>query len=1234
MSIPDGSNDRPVDAPSHAGPSMVVGLGASAGGIKVLGEFFSNVPPDTGMAYVVVLHLSPDHDSKLAEVLQSSSAMPISQVRESVRLQRDRVYVIPPNQALEVVDGQLQARPLISSDDRRAPVDLFFRTLADAYAAHAAAVVLSGTGPNGSNGIRRIKEHGGLTIAQDPTEAEYSDMPRNSIATGLVDYVLPVARIPAQIRAYHQRLLAKAAQQSVPSPPDGELDLAIVGTPAGSYSHEWHEILSLLRVRTGHDFSSYKPGTLRRRVERRLAMRGLATVTDYVEALRTQPDEATSLMKELLISVTNFFRDRHAFEALEHRVIPAICRNAGSSDQVRVWCAGCATGEEAYSVAMLLLEYVATMLDAPPIQIFATDLDHAAIDVGREGFYTDADVVDVSAARLQRFFLREPGGYRVRRALREVVLFAHHNVIKDPPFSHLDLVTCRNVLIYLNRPMQDRLLETLHFALKPSGYLFLGTAESADGSELFQYLDREAHIFESRAVSSRLPLSISDRPLAVGTALSLPRPEWRASAERTLPGDLHLRLLEQFAPPSIIVNDEHMLVHVSASAARFLQMPAGEPTRDILKLIDPRLRSDLRTALYLAMQQNGPVEVDGIVVADDVPRLRIVVRPALRDEQRPRGYFVVTFEEETEARPPQPVQLTSPFDASTQRLEEDLTRVKSQLRVTIEQHETHSEEARAANEELHAMNEELRSSAEELETSKEELQSVNEELTTVNQELKIKIEELGLTHNDFQNLINSTDIGTIFLDRALRVKLSTPAAQRIFNLLPSDVGRPLADITSRLVEDHLHSDVALVLERLQTVEREVQSRDGRNYLMRILPYRTIDDRIDGVSITFHDVTKWREAESRVRASEERLRLLIETAIDYAIFTLTEDGLVDSWNPGAERMFGYATEEIIGREVAVLFTPEDRAADVPAQELGTARRTGRASDERWHVRKDGTQLFCSGVTTRLGEGLGFAKIARDLTGRREADQELERAHSQLETRVAQRTVELRAEVRSHAEAEQRVTALLRRLVTSQEDQSARIARDLHDQLGQQLTALRMALERVRDEPAPRDEIDRALQMTRDIDRQVDFLAWELRPAALDDLGLTVALPQFVHEWAAHVGLQAQIQTTGTVAGRLSRDAESTFYRVAQEALHNVAKHAHASRVDVVLEGRDDAVVLVIEDDGIGFDPTHEARQTGVGLVGMRERAALVGATLQVESSPGNGTTVFLRSPAAPSAKPAR
>jgi two-component system CheB/CheR fusion protein len=881
---------------------------------------------------------------------------------------------------------------------------------------------------------------------------------------------------------------------------------------------------------------------------------------------------------------------------------------------------------------MLATEAASTLPDPPPIQVFATDLDEAAIATARTGLYTEAEVADVSETRLKRFFQRTPTGWLVHRALRETVLFAQHNVITDPPFSHLDLISCRNLLIYLNRTIQERVIETFHFALRPRGYLFLGQAESTPDDDLFVPFDRPAHIFEGRPAISRLPAPITQphtgKPRALGESSAL------LAGQHLIPADLHLRLLEQYAPPSLVVTEDFKLIHVAPGASRYLSIPPGEPSDDVIMLARSELRADLRAALHQASLERANVDVRHVRVSvegKDV-YLRLRVRPVLRGDDPVRGYFLILFEDEREAGPgaePPHVELTSPAQVADDRLDEELTRVKAALRGAIEQYGTQVEEAKAANEELQALNEELRSSAEQLATSKEELQSVNEELTTVNDELKIKVDELGHTNDDFLNFINSSDIPSIFLDRQLRVKLATPRATDLFNLLPSDRGRPLSDLSSRVLHPTLLDDVRHVLEHLQVIEREVATVDGLWYQMRVLPYRTADDRIDGIVLVFANITSRRVAEGRLRRGEERLRLLIDGAVDYAIFTMAPDGVIDSWNSGAERMFGYTAAEIVGQDAAVLFTPEDRAAGVPAAELARAAAHGRAEDDRWHVRKNGGRLYCSGATTPLGdaEQYGFAKIARDLTAHREADAALQSVHSRLEEGVRLRTVELQSRVSEHAAAEEHVTSLLRKVVTAQEDERSRIARDLHDQLGQQLVALRLALERHRQQcsgDTGEPDLANAVALASQIDREVDFLAWELRPAILDDLGLAAALPRFCEEWSKHYGIAVECHTAGFSSDDLGRVGEVTFYRVAQEALTNIVKHAHASRVDVLLETRHGMVSLLIEDDGIGFDPGDpRAQGKGIGLLGMRERSVLAGATFEIESSPGHGTSVFLR-----------
>ncbi|HEX8285231.1 MAG TPA: CheR family methyltransferase [Pyrinomonadaceae bacterium] len=1229
---------------------MVVALGASAGGIRAFKEFFANAPEQSGMAYVVILHLSPEHESHLAEVLQSSTRIPVTQVTESVKLEPDHVYVIPPNKSLSVLRGSLVLSEVTRIEERRAPVDIFFRTLAETHGARAACVVLSGTGADGSMGLKRVKENGGVAFVQDPSEAEYPDMPRSSIATGLVDFVLPVAEMPARLVGYRDKLTRVAS--------DG------LGAEAGEPAEEEARgddepalaaIITQLRLRTGHDFTSYKRPTVRRRIERRITVAQVADLAEYASFIRAHPDEAQALLKDLLISVTNFFRDRKAFDSLEQNIIPRLFKDKGAGGHVRVWVAGCATGEEAYSVAMLLSEYAEALVSPPSIQVFASDIDEDAIQTARAGFYTINDAADVSPEMLRRFFTKVRDGYSVRRELREMVLFAQHNVLKDPPFSHIDLVTCRNLLIYLNREGQERVMHTFHFALNPGGYLFLGGSETAgDYSDIFVTADKESHIFQARVAAPTLAprpaAAAPPPPRAPGMAEPPMRAETRQEQrahERLGYLDLHRRLLEVYGPPSVLVNAEYEIVHLSDSAGRYLRLPGGEPSHNLLTVARPELRLDLHAALLHAAQHRQNVEVPPVrmEVGGRAEAVKAVVRPVAGDHDTARGFFLVVFERADEAAvggEGDKVPLSA--EPGAQRLAEELEHVRSQLRSTVEQSEVQHEELRASNEELQAINEELRSTAEELETSKEELQSANEELTTINQELKIKIEELSQSNNDLKNLMNATEIGTVFLDRALRVKLFTPRARDIFNFIPSDLGRPLSDITDNLRDTNLTPDAERVLSTLRTFEREVQTLDGRWHLMRVLPYRTEEDRINGVVVTFLDLSAHRQAEDELRQAEERLRLLVESVKDYAIFSVAPDGRVSYWNAGAERVFGFAEGEIMGQPIDLVFTPEDREAGAPAAELTEALAEGRAADERWHIRKDGSRFYASGVVRPVLRGgvlHGFVKVARDLTAERGAAESLRNAHEHLEGRVGERTDELRqtveamlVEVKERRAAEEHARALVGQLVTAQEDERRRISRDLHDQLGQQLTALRLKLAALKESCGDNEEmcaqIEAVQKLAERVDSEVDFLAWELRPTALDDLGLTVALTNFVAEWSKHYNVSAEAQVTGFGTGglRLPPQTETCLYRITQEALNNVGKYAQAARVAVVLERRDGNAVLIVEDDGVGFDPEEKmAAGTSLGLVGMRERASLAGGSLEIESAPGGGTTVYARVPVA-------
>ncbi|WP_205514611.1 CheR family methyltransferase [Longitalea arenae] len=971
-------NDR---APGRLdnGKFLVVGIGASAGGIQALKKFFEFVPESSGIAYVVILHLSPNHDSKLAEVIRTSARIPVQQVTEKTKIAPDTIYVIPPNQHLTMEDDSILVSTNVQVEDRRAPIDIFFRTLAESHGSHAVCVILSGTGANGSMGLKRVKERGGAAFVQNPREAEFNEMPRNAISSDMVDAVLPVAEIPTRIINYKNNL------GMVHIPLEAE-------NRAETEQNALREIFAQLRARTGHDFANYKRPTLLRRIERRITVRSLPNLILYANYLQEHPDEVNALLKDLLISVTNFFRDKKAYEALESDVIPAILKNKKHEDQVRIWVAGCATGEEAYSIAMLCAEQTMNVIEAPKVQIFATDIDEDAIRHAREGFYTINDAADVSPERLRRFFNKEGDGYRIRREIREMVLFANHNFIKDPPFSHLDMVSCRNVLIYLNRAAQERVMETFHFALNTGGYLFLGTSESVDAStNLYDIVSRDHHVFKSRQTSLRaypVPESVPAIRIDQLQTGTVGKEKSNRLLERITYGDLHLRLLEQYAPPSIVINEEYDIVHVSDRAAPYLQFTGGEVSQNLLKLVRQELRLELRSALYQALQQKTAVEAKGLRVKleDRVETINMHVKPVLREDDIARGFILVLFER-TEEDPGEREVILRSDEAVSRHLEEELMRLKAQLRSSNEQHEFQAEELKASNEELQAMNEELRSAAEELETSKEELQSMNEELRTVNQELKVKIEETSLTSNNLQNLINSANIGTIFLDRSFRVAMFTPAVREIFNLIPADYGRPLSDITHRLQYHGLLEDAENVLEKLMVIEREVDTLDGHNYIMRVLPYRTAEDHINGVVITFIDISSRKQAEQALRVSTERMEkaFSIETV---GIIYFKISGEITGANDAFLQMCGYSRDDVqMGRLRWDEMTPAEFMAD-SLQKLEQFKTTGRITPyEKQYIRKDGSRFWALFSATRINEDEGVEYII-DITGQKQLEQQKE------------------------------------------------------------------------------------------------------------------------------------------------------------------------------------------------------------------------------------------------------
>ncbi|HEY1189243.1 MAG TPA: chemotaxis protein CheB [Gemmata sp.] len=1922
----DRLTTAPDDARQPRLPFAVVGIGASADGLEAYTEFLRACPADAGMAYVLVQHLAPDRESLLAEILGKHTPLPVVTVEDGQVVEPDRVYVIRPGHTLTIRDGRLHLGPVLTARGHGRPVDDFFRSLAEEQQQRAVAVVFSGMGSNGTAGAQAVKAVGGLVIAQEPESAKFPAMPRSLIDAHLSDFILRPAEVPEALVRY-------ARQPYVADPGGGAAprDDSALG-----------DVLAVLRTRTRHDFAGYRKPTLLRRVRRRMGLGQFASMYDYVRALRQTPAEVTALADDLLIHVTGFFRDPEAWDVLQEKVLGPLAAARPDGAEVRCWVAACATGEEAYTLAILLLEAAEAAGKRFDVKIFATDLAERALGAARVGVFPNGIESEVAPERLARFFDKDDSFYRVKKELRELVVFAPQNVLQDPPFSRLDVASCRNLLIYLEPETQRRVLALLHFGLREGGTLVLGTAESAAPAEGdFEPIDRKYRLFRRVGPTRSGTLDLPVLTAAVRESRPVLDP---VGPRLTTPGAAQLvsrALLDRYTPAAVAVDAAGHVVHVHGDTSRFLTLPAGAPTLDLMALANEQVRGAVRVALHRAADDQAPVTIrDGLI---DTPggRRRVEVGAAPLGPRGAPPLYLVTFRDYPEP-PPQLPREGDP--GATERLAGELERVRNELQGALAEMQTSNEELKASHEEATSLNEELQSTNEELETSKEEMQSLNEELVAVNAQLQAKMGELEATANDLGSLLTSTDIAVLFLDPKFRIRRFTPAVKDLLDLIPSDVGRPFVDLRLKFADPNLLTDARAVLDKLIPIERPVESESGRHYLRRVLPYRPQDNRIDGVVVAFVDVTerhrteaalarekeyaasivetlhepllvlnpdltvrsvnpafythfrvnpaetvgrwvyhlgngqwdipalrtlleevlpdsnvfndyevvhefetigrrvmlvnarrldhvqlillgirdvterrgtedalrqseerqafllrlsdairpladpaeltgaacrllaerldvdrayfvevdeaagvarverdfvrrgapaltgehrvadfawsveilrrgechvvpdvrtsplvppaerpaavavgivacmgaplikdarlvgalcvtadrprewaarevgllvetaeriwatveraraetalaaeldamtrlhalsdrllavrdlttalgdvldtaitlhaadkgtvqvydpaadglryaacrgfagpapapapvigrdshstcaaairtgqrvvatdipadarfaehaptaaalgyraaistpltthrgelqgvltvhfrephapterelrladlyaaqaaqriaqsraedalraneellravaanlpnaavfvvgpdlryvlaegeafrsagfvpadlegrtvaegvgpdlareyepnyraalggapfrvehaahgrhfithgvplrdaagavtgvlavsydisdrvaaeaglrraeerlrlalaaarmgtwtwdattdahhrdanlnallglpaegtvrtfdeflghvhpddregvrtafdqsvrrgrplsigfrvvrpdgtvRWlrdqgdvfgtagssrlagacvdvtdlKEAEGAVRTSEERLRLTLESATDHAIFTLDRGRTVTSWSPGAAVVFGYAAGEIVGRSADIVFTPEDQAAGVPQQEAETARREGRAADERWHTRKDGARFFASGVLTPLGaDGTrGFVKVLRDLTERKRMEDALRRANDELEGRVRARTAELVAVLDSLAMEMDRRRHMARRLATAQEDERRRVARDLHDSVGQLLTGLSLAVraaETSGDLSGPTAaRLAEAQRLMNDLGKEVHGLALRLRPTSLDDIGLEAALGQLVAEWSSRTGTRADLHASGFGPGRLPPEAETTVYRIVQEALTNVAKHAAARAVSVVVARPAGFVSVVIEDDGTGFDP--EAVPNGrLGLLGMRERVELVGGTIDIDTTPGQGTTVAVQIP---------
>ncbi len=844
----------------------IVGIGASAGGLEALEQFLRQVPENSGLAIVIIQHLDPTHKGIMAELLQRITSMAVFQVSDRMRVKPNSVYVIPPNKDMSILHGVLHLFEPTAPRGLRLPIDFFLRSLADDRQAGSIGVILSGMGSDGTLGLRAIKERGGLSLVQEPASAKFDSMPRSAILAGLADIVAPVGDLPARIIDYlrHALIITKT-------------DLPQELNEQGSLE----KILILLRATTGHDFSLYKKNTVCRRIERRMNIHQIDKITLYVRFLQQNPQEVELLFRELLIGVTSFFRDPEAWEKLRSDIIPALLAARPSGGVLRAWSTGCSTGEEAYSLAIAFKEALDQVKPAGnfTLQIFATDLDRDAIDKARQGVYPLNISADVSAERLQRFFVKDEHCYRIGKEIREMVIFATQNIIMHPPFTKLDILVCRNLLIYLTPELQKKLMPLFRYSLNPGGVLFLGSAESISTyTDLFAPLDIKTRLFQRRESSlPEEPLAFppSFVPALQGTSqevrMSKPVPNLQTLADQLL--------LQHFSPAAVLTSDKGDILYISGRTGNYLEPAAGKVNWNIFAMAREGLRFDLGNTFQKVLRQKGALTVKGLNVGTDGEKRTVDITIQLIEEPEVlRGLVMIVFKDValTVANKLHDRTKNSPeCNLMVSELEQELQKSQDELRTTREEMQSSQEELKSSNEELQSANEELQSTNEEMTTSKEEMQSLNEELQTVNAEQQSKMEELSRVHNDMRNLLNSTEIVTVFLDKDLQVKRFTLGADKLFKLIPGDVGRPLSDLSNNLNYPGIIEDGREVLRTLVFSEKQVTTIDGRWFSVRIMPYRTMEDVIVGLVITFSNITVAKKLEMELREENARLKSLLE-----------------------------------------------------------------------------------------------------------------------------------------------------------------------------------------------------------------------------------------------------------------------------------------------------------------------------------------------------------------------
>ena len=1153
------------------------------------------------MAFILIQHLDPTHASMMVDLLAGHTPLTVQQAADGMPIEPEHVYLIPPGAYLSIRAGALRLSQPRERHGARLPFDFFLRSLAEEIGERAICVILSGTGSDGSLGLKAVKEKGGLVIAQEPGEAEYDGMPRSAIMTGAVDLVLPVAEIPGILAKYGRRTGVAPDEH----PPD-----------------RLAEIVNLLRTKTAHDFALYKPGTLLRRIERRMALADVDDSGVYLDMLRQNPAELELLAKDLLINVTSFFRDPKAFELLAQEVIPVLVSRHPADRPLRLWVAGCSTGEETYSLAMLFLEEIAAAKRNIKLQVFASDVDEDAVALAREGRYPESIAADVSPARLARFFTEEEHGYRVVPELRGVVVFTVQDVLADPPFSRLDLISCRNLLIYLQPEAQEKVLLLFHFALGESGVLLLGGSETVGSLDnRFEPISKAQRIYRqigrSRPGEVDFPVGAGGRARAIWPGAPHP-----PTAPGVTPGDLtHRLLIETYAPASVLINRKYECLYYSGPTDRYLRVAAGEPSRDLLAMAREGLRQKLGAAIRQASREHAHATATGAQASfgGSTVAVRIEVHPVRSDGEE---LLLVSFfdEPEREQRSDRPAELADD-PSRVASLERELDATRKELQNAIHDLEIANEEQKAINQEAMSANEEFQSTNEELMTSREELQSLNEELTALNSQLQETLERQRSTSNDLQNILDSSGVATLFLDSALNIRFFTPAAKSLFRVIATDIGRPLADLTPLAADRDLLADAGAVLASLAPLAREIEVDGGAWYVRRILPYRTQDNRIDGVVITFADISEIKAAEREIRAARAYSDSIIDT-IRQPLVVLDEELRVISANRSFYQNFALAPEETIGQMVGLAGAGHP---EIPGLRGFLDRvRAGPAPVEDYEVeielRQLGRRLLMLNAREIHDGPAGGRKILLaidDITERRQATAALEAAKGEAEQANLGKSRFLAAASHDLRQPLQTISLLHELLAKKVADEETL---RLVGRLDETVSSMSSMLDTLLDI----NQLEAGIVRREMVDFPINAVLEQLRT-------------QFTFHTAAHrLGWRV-------VPSRLSvRSDPRLLEQMIRNLLSNAVKYTNTGRILLGCRRRGETLRIEVWDTGIGIpqeqlqaifgeyhqldNPARErSKGLGLGLAIVERLAGLLGHTVDVQSRPGKGSVFAVEVP---------